>query len=53
MSVISEENGSSSDLSAATINKAKAVQVWLRTVETVELRHRLIDAAWETEIMSR
>ena len=42
-----------SELRRSDDSEKKEIMMWMKAVDAVLLRHRLIEAAWETEIVSR
>jgi len=52
-SVFNKDSASESESLRSEEADKKELQTWTRALELVLLRHRMIEAAWETELLSR
>ena len=52
-SLFSKGSATESESMRSTEADRKEIETWIRALDLVFLRHRLIDAAWETELLAR
>ena len=52
-SMLSKESGVETNSMRSEETDEKDIGVWMRALDVILLRHRLMDAAWETEILAR
>ena len=52
-SVFNNDSTSESEPLRSEAASRKEIQIWTKALELVLLRHRMLEAAWETELLAR